>query len=137
MVLYSQHQKRIINNILTLSKLDLNLILISLTQFNQLHLSRILYRYKAYLRDARVKASFSINQSYHNLTINYVVLNPAHLLQVLINLLTNTIKFRRDSRKRHITILLSASLKQPSSRPSKVSYIRHQESRAKQPSSRE
>ena len=33
-VLYSQHQKRIINNILTLSRLGLNLILISLTQFN-------------------------------------------------------------------------------------------------------
>ena len=70
-----------------------------------------LQMYEACLCDARVKASFSIDQSYHNLAVDYILLNPARLLQVLINLLTNIIKFTRDLHKRHITILLGASLK--------------------------
>ena len=102
MVLCSQHQKRIVDDILTLSKLDSNLLLISPDPVQPVALVKnALQTYEAYLRDARVEASFSIYQSYHNRAIDYVLLGPARLLQVLINLLTNAIKFMRDSRKRH------------------------------------
>jgi signal transduction histidine kinase len=123
-VLCAQHQKRIVDDILTLSKLDSNLLLISPDRVKPASLARkILQMYAADLQNADVAASLSIDQSFVDLAIDTVFLDPARLSQVLINLITNAIKFTTNAKERSITIVLGASREQPYSGLTKVSYI--------------
>lgn len=86
--------------------------------------------YEAELTNAEIRVSLSIHQSYDDLAIDMVFLDPSRFLQVLINLLTNAIKFTRDRDKRAITVFLSASLRQPSSGHENLAYIPRRSSRS-------
>ncbi|KAF2177170.1 hypothetical protein K469DRAFT_742615 [Zopfia rhizophila CBS 207.26] len=129
-LLCAQHQKRIVDDIVTLSKLDSNLLLISPDCVRPVALvEKALQMYEAELRDADIIASFSVEQSYQELDIRYVLLDPSRLLQVLINLITNAIKLTRSSDSKRISILLGASLTPPSCGPGTVSFIPQRASR--------
>ncbi|KAK8177858.1 hypothetical protein IWX90DRAFT_422139 [Phyllosticta citrichinensis] len=123
-ILCAQHQKRIVDDILTLSKLDSNLLVISPDVIQPAALvERAIKMYEAELNSARIRLNFQIHQSYDDLSVDTVFLDPSRVLQVLINLITNAIKFTRDREKRVITIFLSASHKQPSSGHDNLAYI--------------
>lgn len=85
--------------------------------------------YEAELNSAKIKVIFSIHQSYDDLGIDTVLLDPSRLLQVLINLLTNSIKFTRDREKRIITIFLSAAFTKPSVGHDNLAYIPRRQKR--------
>lgn len=109
-----QHQKSIVDDILTISKLDSNLLLITpvASQPEQI-LSRALKMFDSELHAKDIKASFDIHPSYRELCVDWVSLDPSRVLQVLINLLTNAIKFTVPSKIRRLSVAVGASKDPP------------------------
>jgi hypothetical protein len=65
-------------------------------------------------RSAGIKLEFCVEESCKEIDIANVSLDPTRVLQILINLVTNAIKFTRLENIRHITVSLGISLDQPS-----------------------
>jgi signal transduction histidine kinase/DNA-binding NarL/FixJ family response regulator len=113
-VLCAQHQKRIIDDILTLSKLDSDLLLITPVEVRPVAvIQNALKMFDSELHKSDMELRFHVDHSYTDLNVDWVKLDPSRLLQVLINLTTNAIKFTQTEAKRKISISISASTNQP------------------------
>ncbi|KAF1851929.1 uncharacterized protein K460DRAFT_44023 [Cucurbitaria berberidis CBS 394.84] len=130
-LLCAQHQKRIVDDTLTLSKLDSNLLLIAPDRVKPTTLvERVLSMYEAELAEAKIAACFKVEQTYTDLGIDWILLDPARLLQILINLLTNAIKFTRKEDAKKISVVLGASVQPPCAGTTNVSFIPQRTARA-------
>ncbi|KAL2279104.1 hypothetical protein FJTKL_13679 [Diaporthe vaccinii] len=109
-----QHQKSIVDDILTISKLDSNLLLITpvVTQPKQI-LNRAIKMFESELQAKDIKAQLQTTSSYTELGVDWVMVDPSRVLQILINLLTNAIKFTAPSKTRVLTVAVGASLEPP------------------------
>lgn len=130
--LCANHQTRIVSDVLTLSKLDSALLLVTPVDVQPTGIvQQALKMFEGELHTADIKMEFKIDRSIEDLQINWVRLDPSRLLQVLINLTTNAIKFTTSQAKRTIVITLSASTETPSQLSSGgVSYIPSRSKRA-------
>lgn len=109
--LCSLHQKRIVDDILTLSKLDSALLLVTPVDVQPIAaIQGALNMFKGELESNEIALEFQIEDSFIDLSIDWVKLDPSRLLQVLINLITNAIKFTHSREKRTITVSMGASL---------------------------
>lgn len=70
-----------------------------------------------------IAMEFMMEKSYLDLNIDWVKLDPSRLLQVLINLTTNAIKFTQGQDKRTIIVSVGASNERPGGKGSDVSYF--------------
>ncbi|KAI9753971.1 MAG: hypothetical protein M4579_004931 [Chaenotheca gracillima] len=113
--LCSQHQKRIVDDILTLSKLDSALLLVTPVDVQPISVvQRALKMFEGELETNDIALNFEVKDSYRSLDIDWVRLDPSRLLQVLINLTTNAIKFTHTQRSRTIKVSIDASVERPS-----------------------
>ncbi|KAI4617590.1 uncharacterized protein J4E87_008226 [Alternaria ethzedia] len=104
------HQKRIVDDILTLSKLDSKLLVISPTVLQPSALLQDAYKmFKDEANKARVNLEVRCDSSIADLNIDWAILDPSRVLQVLINLLTNAIKFTQSQEIRKVEVIMSAS----------------------------
>ncbi|KAG9597886.1 histidine kinase, partial [Aureobasidium melanogenum] len=113
-ILCAQHQGRIVDDILTLSKLDSNLLVVSPDTVDMPSLLEKCFKmHEAELIRARIEISLRIHEGFRSLAVGKVMLDSSRLLQVIINLLTNAIKFTQFASRREITVHLDASSTRP------------------------
>ncbi|KAI9808847.1 MAG: hypothetical protein M1827_007170 [Pycnora praestabilis] len=128
--LCSQHQTRIINDVLTLSKLNSDLLLVTPVAVQPTAVVQgILKMFKGELQSHDIRMHFLLEPTYKECKVDLVFCDPSRLTQVFINLLTNVkrvsnpcvavsnvsqaIKFTRSERERRITVSLAASAIKP------------------------
>ncbi|EGP83517.1 histidine kinase [Zymoseptoria tritici IPO323] len=119
-----QHQRRIIDDVLTLSKLDSGLLVIAPCEVQPSHLiEQSLRMFTGEFQESGINLQYNIDQSYYDLDINWVLLDPSRLLQINLNLVTNAIKFTRNEPTRNITVTLAASRTKPTHSPNGTTYL--------------
>jgi signal transduction histidine kinase len=108
------HQKRIIDDVLTLSKLDSMLLSITPVAVKPAKLvDSIVSIFEVELKSNNIAYNSTPDSSLLNLNIDYLCLDPIRVTQVFINLLTNAIKFVKPSKEPEIFIRFGASISEP------------------------
>ncbi|KAI4708777.1 hypothetical protein J4E89_006178 [Alternaria sp. Ai002NY15] len=113
--LCAQHQKRIVDDVLTLSKLDSAMLMVTPVDAQPLQVvQRALKMFEGEVQTAGIQMEFVLTDSFTKLGVDWVKIDPSRVLQVLINLTTNAIKFTTTEETRTIKVVLSASRERPS-----------------------
>ncbi|PKS12843.1 hypothetical protein jhhlp_001055 [Lomentospora prolificans] len=126
----ASHQKRIVDDILTLSKLDSQLLMVTPVSVQPVAVvEKVLKMFETELASRDILLEFRVEQSYCDHGIDWVRIDPSRLRQVVINLMTNAIKFTQNREQRVIVVSVSAS-KQVGENGSDVTYFPSQREHA-------
>ncbi|KAG0124227.1 hypothetical protein HOY82DRAFT_494283 [Tuber indicum] len=108
-----QHQMRIIDDVLTLSKLD-SMLLSVVPVDVQIHavIAQLMKIFQSELHVKGITSEFILEESYKELSVDWVKADPARFSQILVGL--SAIKFTsQQAGKREVTIKLGATLERP------------------------
>ncbi len=119
------HQKNIVDDVLSYSKLDSSMLVLTPKPCRpDQELAKLLKMFRPEMRKQHCDFEYSVDPAYVETGIDWVMADLVRVGQVLINLLTNAIKFTsRKNGERSISCRVSASLKRPDSYPLDVVFF--------------
>lgn len=110
----ASHQKRIVDDVLTLSKLEYEMLSITPQPVNlQSIVASTLNMFESSLYENRIEATTCGGQSISLNGIDMVSCDSDRVIQILVNFFTNAIKFTKTEEKRKITISYGAVTSDP------------------------
>ncbi|KAK4631319.1 Histidine protein kinase NIK1 [Fulvia fulva] len=120
------HQKNIVDDVLSFSKLDASLLsLVPRPSQPSRQLANTLKMFQHEFRKEKLQFSFNVDDTYDKVNVSWVLADVARVSQVLINLITNAIKFTHNvDRDKQIQCSVGASLERPHSYPPDVVFYR-------------
>ncbi|KAF1971759.1 putative histidine kinase HHK12p [Bimuria novae-zelandiae CBS 107.79] len=119
------HQNTLVDDILSFSKLDsMMLSLVPREVKPKWEFSRALKVFHSEFKAKNIKFHYAMDTSYDDLGVDTVIADCNRMKQVLVNLITNAIKFtsRKDG-DRQITVTMDASTERPTSYPPNVIFF--------------
>ncbi|TVY44434.1 Hybrid signal transduction histidine kinase K [Lachnellula occidentalis] len=108
----ANHQKRIVDDVLTLSKLQYMMLAITPepTQVQEL-VDSTLKMFESDLQEKKITATASAENE--RINADWVSCDPSRLTQIIVNFLTNAIKFTKDESRRDIRIKYGIATSEP------------------------
>ncbi|KAJ5247185.1 hypothetical protein N7468_002168 [Penicillium chermesinum] len=124
------HQQRIVDDVLTYSKLDAKMLAFTPKPSQpRKNFFKPLAIFRPEVRKKKIELEYTADISYENCGIDWVIADLDRMNQVLVNLLSNSIKFTaRSTTERWIRVSIGASIERPSSYPPNVVFFKSSES---------
>lgn len=118
------HQRRVIDDVLTLSKMNTKMLQITLDENDPLQVvSSVVRIFSGDAKKQGISLVLKVEDSLQQMAIDRLLFDPGRLSQVLVNLLGNAIKFTRDSSERQITVIVGAFGSRPLPGDHGVQYV--------------
>lgn len=119
------HQKNIVDDVLSYSKLDASMLALVPKPSRPDHdLSKSLQMFQPELRKQNCEFEYTVDEAYRDVNINWVMADLARIGQVLINLVSNSIKFTvRTEGEKRISCRVGAAKERPTSYPPDVVFF--------------
>ena len=111
------HQKNIVDDILSFSKLDASMLSLCPRSVQpKRQMGDSLKMFQPEIKKQQMKLDYKIDTSFEELSVDWVKADLVRISQILVNLVTNAIKFtaRKDGEKK-ITCMMGASVDRPTS----------------------
>ncbi|KAK6003982.1 hypothetical protein QM012_008832 [Aureobasidium pullulans] len=120
------HQKTLVDDVLSFSKLDASMLSLAPRATKpKVQMADTLKIFQPELRKQNVDFSYTIKPEYDSCSVDWVMADLVRISQVIVNLMTNAIKFTTKSeRKKKIDIEVAASLERPTSYPPNVVFFK-------------
>jgi signal transduction histidine kinase len=113
--LCAKHQKRIADDVLQMSKLSMNLVSLTEIPFDPLvETSNVIRMFEREAFVKNVAFKFTLGTAYREHQIGWVRADPIRFAQVLLNFISNAVRFTEKSPRREIEVTLDASDVEPS-----------------------
>lgn len=117
-ILCASHQGRIADDILNVSKLNMGLLTVNPVPFDLVsRMNEVVRVSEAECIQKGIDLRLEADESIHRLSAEWIRADPSRLHQILLNFVSNALKFTLDSKERRVTVRITAHDTQPPLRP--------------------